>query len=154
MNTPPDTRPASRAPLYIALAVVVAVVAASLLVVFTRGGSAPLDPSTPEGVVQLYAQAVIDGDTDAAEQYLHPDLAEDCERFGEVYPGDLRVTLRSTAERGESATVTVVVAQSGGSGLFGPSEYQSNERFSLKRSGTDWRITDAPWTFDICERSW
>ncbi|WP_104061340.1 hypothetical protein [Arthrobacter sp. 4R501] len=49
----------------IALLVIVA-----LAVVFTRGQTEALDGSTPQGVVQRYSTAVIDGDTATANSYL------------------------------------------------------------------------------------
>lgn len=148
-------RPSSRLPLLLTLIALVAVIAVALVVVFTRGASAPLDESTPEGVVQRYVQAILDGETDAAEEYLHSELTADCEPFDyHRHPSseEVRVTLRGTTESGDTATVRVIIAYPGGSGLLGPTEYQSEERFSLKRDADLWRITDAPWDFTICER--
>ncbi|QTV79407.1 nuclear transport factor 2 family protein [Microbacterium sp. NIBRBAC000506063] len=155
MNTPAEAAPrASRLPLFIAIGTVVVIVVVALVVVLTRGGAAPLDESSPEGVVQRYVQAVIDGDMAGAEQYLHPELTEKCDTLEGYQPGDVRVTLRRTVERGDTATVDVIIVHSGGSGLFGPSEYQSDDRFALKRDGDAWRITETPWEFTICERVW
>src|SRR5690606_14946781 len=125
------------------------IVVVALVVVLTRGGAAPLDESSPEGVVQRYVQAVIDDDVAGAEQYLHPELTEKCEALDGVLSDGVRVTLRRTVERGDTATVQVIIVYSGGSGLFGPSEYQSDDRFTLKRDGDAWRITETPWEFTI-----
>ena len=54
--------------LLIVIATVVALVVVALVVVFTRGGAAPLDESTPAGVVQRYTQAVVAGDQEAARE--------------------------------------------------------------------------------------
>lgn len=100
----------------IALVVVIAVIA-----VFVRSAPVSYDESTPEGVVQRYAQAVVDGDIDTALTYLDPEIAESCE---EVPTGtdDVRVTLLETTERDDSARVEVLVATIYGSGPLGASE--------------------------------
>ncbi len=59
---------------------VVLVVVIALIAVFARGGAAPLDPATPEGVVQRYSQAVVDGDTQTALTYVVPEVADACVR--------------------------------------------------------------------------
>ena len=58
--TDPNRR--SRITLIALIAGVVLVVVIALIAVFTRGGAAPLDEGTPEGVVQRYSQAVVEGD--------------------------------------------------------------------------------------------
>ena len=60
------------------LCLIGALVVVALVVVFTRGAPAPLDESTPEGVVQRYSAAVIEGDEATAITYLVPALGDDC----------------------------------------------------------------------------
>jgi hypothetical protein len=144
----PERRPDRT--LIVVIAVVAVIVVIALVVVFTRGGSAPLDESTPSGVVQRYTEAVIEGDDAAAREYLADGLADDCERVQTGGLDDVRVVLVAATERGDTATVAVSVVTSGGGGLFGPSEYRSDETFGLVRDGTGWAIDRAPWQFAVC----
>lgn len=135
--------------LLVVIGAVAVLVVIALIVVFTRGSAPPLDASTPAGVVQRYTAAVIDGDDRAARDYLAPALREDCEQ---IDPGDqsgVRVTFVATTERGDTADVKVSVVTTGG-GLFGQTEYQSDEVFELVREGSAWVIETAPWQFATC----
>ena len=139
----------ARRPLIALMAGVAVVVVVALIAVFARGGPVEYAEDTPEGVVQRYSQAVIDGDTQTALRYLAPDLADDCER---QQPGtdDLRVTLVETTEREDSARVEVIVATVYESGPFGTNEYRSEEAFDLVRVGGQWYVDAAPWQLMIC----
>lgn len=125
------------------------VVVIALIAVFVRSAPAQYDERTPEGVVQRYAQAVVDGDIDTALTYLVPEIADSCE---EVPAGteDVRVTLLETTEREDSARVEVLVATVYGSGPLGTSEYEYESAFRLVKVGDDWRIRSAPWEFVVC----
>jgi len=135
------------------IAVVAALAVIALVVVFTRGGSAQLDESTPAGVVQRYTEAVLEGDHDAATAYLVPAVAQNCERTDPGTTDDIRVTLAATHERGDTAEVTVTISQPSGGGLFGPTEYQYDTEFRLERAADGWAIETAPWEFAICMES-
>ncbi len=139
----------SRWPLIALLAGVAVVVVIALIAVFARGGPVEYAEDTPEGVVQRYSQAVIDGDTQTALAHLVPELADDCER---QQPGtdDLRVTLLETTERDDTARVEVIVATVYESGPFGTNEYRSEEIFDLVREGGQWYVDVAPWQLTIC----
>jgi hypothetical protein len=142
----------SRRVLIILLAAIGAVVVASLLAVFLRGEPAPLDPSTPEGVVQTYTNAVIDGDLDTAQELLVPEIADDCLRV----PGgtdDYRVTLLESDENGDSARVRVLIVTTYDSGGLGGDSYESEDVFLLSRIGGDWLLETVPWQFAVCEGS-
>jgi hypothetical protein len=139
----------SRITLIALVAGVVLVVVVALIAVFARGGAAPLDETTPEGVVQRYAQAVVDDDTAAAKEYLVPEVAESCEPI----PGgtdDLRITLLETTESGDTARVRVIVVTDYGSGPFGGGEYESEEAFELEKVDGDWLVRTAPWQLAVC----
>jgi hypothetical protein len=129
----------------IALLVVVA-----LAVVFTRGGPAPLDESTPQGVVQRYSTAVIDGDTATATSFLTEGARSLCSGFRDSGPLPTRVVLISTTERDSSALVRVSVVNSGSGGPFGPSEYEMEDRFSLVKTDGKWLIDQAPYQLLSC----
>jgi hypothetical protein len=144
-----DTTRASRITLIALAAAVALVVVVALIAVFARGGPAPLDADTPEGVVQRYAQAVVDGDLETAEGYLVPELVESCERVSRG-ADDLRITLEETTERDDRARVEVLVVTVYGSGPLGPDEYESEEAFDLVRVDGEWRIETAPWDLTVC----
>jgi hypothetical protein len=144
-----DTTRASRITLIALAAAVALVVVVALIAVFARGGPAPLDADTPEGVVQRYAQAVVDGDLETAEGYLVPELVESCERVSRG-ADDLRITLEETKERDDRARVEVLVVTVYGSGPLGPDEYESEEAFDLVRVDGEWRIETAPWDLTVC----
>ena len=153
MMTPmTDTARRSRMLLLALAAAVVLVVVIALIAVFARGGAAQLDPDTPEGVVQRYSQAVVDGDIEAALTYLAPEIAESCERVSRN-GDDLRITLVETTERESTARVEVLVATVYGSGPLGAEEYESEEVFDLVRVGGDWLIRTAPWQLAVCAES-
>ncbi len=136
--------------LLVVLIIVAALIIVALVVVFSRGAPAPLDASTPGGVVQRYTQALVDRDQTAARSYLTPELQENCDRVDPGLLDDVRVTLQSTNERGDTADVRVSVVTTSGGGLFGPSEYQSDEIFHLVRAGSGWAIETAPWQLTVC----
>ena len=131
------------------IAVVVIVVVVALIAVFTREGDRTYPANSPEGVVQRYARAVVEGDTDAALGYLTPDSAADCELW-EAGMADYRITLVRRTVRDSTARVEVIVSEVVGGGLFGPDEYQNQEVFSLQRIDGDWKVENMPWQFRIC----
>lgn len=137
--------------LLVILGVVAALVIIALIVVLTRGEPESLDETTPEGVVQRYSAAVIDGDEEAAKAYLVPELADDCVRI-ETSPGaSMRVTLIDTEEREESADVRVRIVTTYGGGMLGSDEYEEEGVFDLVRDGDGWLVERAPWPLTICD---
>ena len=137
--------------LLVILGVIAALVVAALVVVFTRGEPEALDESTPEGVVQRYSAAVIDGDELAAREYLVPELADDCRPVDNGPVDGIRVTLVSTTERDESADVDVLVITSFDGGPFGSSEYEEEGTFDLVAADGGWQIESAPWRLTVCD---
>ena len=136
--------------LIVILSVIGALVVIALIVVFTRGAPEQLDESTPEGVVQRYSAAVIEGDEASAREYLVPEIADDCERF-EPGPVDrMRVTLVGTTERDDTADVDVLITVSYEGGLFGSSDYEEQGSFDLVAADGGWLIETAPWQLTIC----
>ena len=139
----------SRAVLIAVLSAIALVVVIALVAVFTRGAPAPLPADTPQGVVQRYSQAIVDGDVDEALGYLVPAVADDCERMP-LGTDDFRVTLLETTESGDTARVRTMVVTIYGSGPLGQSEYESEELFELERIEGDWLIARAPWQLSVC----
>jgi hypothetical protein len=138
----------SRWPIVALLAGIAAVVLIALVAVLARG-PAQYDPGTPEGVVQRYSQAVIDGDHATALTYLVPEVAESCEKLPSG-SGDHRMTLLGTTERDDTARVEVLIATIYDSGLLGPGEFESEEAFDLVKDGDSWLIETAPFQLSIC----
>lgn len=147
MNAPP-TRPDRT--LVVILSVIAALVVVSLAVVFSRGEPKQLDASTPEGVVQRYAAAVIAGDESAAAAYLTAEALDSCQDFNTAVTDNIRVTLVSTTERADSADVKVSIVTSYESGPFGASESESEDAFDLARIDGEWLIDRAPWQLAVC----
>lgn len=148
MTTMSDAR-RTRMTLIALAAGVVLVVVIALIAVFARGEAPPLDESSPEGVVQRYSQAVVDGDLETARTYLAPDLADDCDRVSPP-SDDLRVTLLETTEREDTARVRVLMVTVYGTGPLGADEYESEESFDLVRVDDGWLIETAPWQLTVC----
>ncbi|MRX43587.1 nuclear transport factor 2 family protein [Agromyces kandeliae] len=144
-------RPRPDRTLVVILAVLGALVVLALVAVFTRGEPEQLDADTPEGVVQQYSAAVIDGDEAAAMELLVPELAEDCTRMPAAEPAGIRVTLVDTTVRDDTADVDVLIVTTYGDGPFGSSEYEERGVFDLVRVDGEWRIESAPWPLTICD---
>lgn len=136
--------------LIVILSIIAVLVAVSLAVVFSRGKPALLEESTPQGVVQRYAAAVIEGDESAAAAYLTDAARSQCVGFERPSSNNLRVTLVSTTERPASADVRVLIAVSSGGGPFGNSEYETEDVFDLAKSNGKWLVDSAPWQLRVC----
>lgn len=145
--------PAARKPdriLIIILSAIAGLVILALAVVFTRGEPQALDESTPAGVVQRYSTAVLDGDTRTADAYLTAEARSLCSGPFGGGPLPTRVVLISTTERDNSAQVRVSVVSPGPGNLFGPSEYEMEDRFALVRTDGKWMINQAPYPLLSC----
>lgn len=136
--------------MFVLLAVVVAVVVVAIIAIFTRSAPTLYAEDTPEGVVQRYSQAVIDGEIGEAESYLVPDVVDDCFRMV-TETGDRQVILVDTNESGDTATVEVRIVTTYGSGPFGANQYETESRFELDRDGGRWLIAVSPWELAVCE---
>lgn len=136
--------------LLVIVSLIAAVAILALVVVFTRGAPAALDPATPEGTVQSYAHYVIAGDRTHALELLTENVRENCERAEPYAMSSLRVTLVSTSVTGDNAVVRVSIASNSGSGPFGGSDYEFEGTFALEQEGGEWRIDSAPWELMIC----
>lgn len=126
----------------------VLVIAAVAAVVGTRG-VADFDPESPEGVVQRYVQAILDGDDERALALLVDPESECYDRERE----DFRMTLADVEVDGDRAEVEVTITRGGGDPPFDGYPYATEDVFDLRRVGDDWRISGAPWQFQICEES-
>lgn len=145
----PAPAPARRS-LVILVSAIVLLVIVSLVVVFARGEPERLDESTPEGVVQRYSAAVLDGDEDAALEYLADEARVDCGMIHTM--NDLRVARVATEESadGDSVDVTVSLGRPSSGGIFDGSSFEYEDTFALVRDGDEWRILTAPWDLAFC----
>jgi hypothetical protein len=145
-----DQSPKPDRTLLVILSIIAALVVIALAVVFLRGTPGVLDRATPEGIVQAYSTAVIDGDRAAAKEFLAKDLRDNCETVEPGLTGGMRVTLVSSTVRTDSATVRVSVVTNYGNGPFGSSESESDAAFDLVNEGGSWAIANAPWQLTLC----
>ena len=109
-----------------------------------------LDPSTPEGVVQRYLQAVVEGRRSLARSYLSDRLQDECDSgFPRYVARDAyRIEWIDTVVDGSEAWVDVLVAEED-LGIF-DSYYEFNAGFTLQDSADGWRITDQEWPWYAC----
>lgn len=130
--------------LVVGLAVIAAVVSAN------RTTPSP-DLSTPEGVVQAYVVAVIDGDQEKMETFLDPSLG--CEAPFPFFspPQAASLSLVSSRTSGSTATVVVEISQGQGGGPFLGDNYTHREDFSLVLRGDRWLISGNPWPVYQCK---
>lgn len=138
--------------LKVLVGVVVAVAALAVAVVALRPATAPLDPASPEGVVQQFLDAWLERDEDVAVSLLID--GEDCEpHFFDGEDTTLRAVLEGTEVEGDRAEVRVAVTETYGEPLDS-SQYTSVETFDLERTEEGWRIDQLPHRFELCpERS-
>ena len=135
----------------VVLAVVIAIVAllAVLAGVFTATRQQPEpDPSTPDGVVQLYALALIRGDDDEAVRYLDPSLGCSAPLPGVMRPLRASLTVADTRVTGARATVLADVTESQGGML---NTWEHREEFQLTQTDGEWFLTGNPWPVYGCK---
>lgn len=107
------------------------------------------DRTTPEGVVQAYVAAVVDGDHRAAADLLAEDSPCDVTDLDGSYVPELdRVVLLDAEVDRDSASVDIETVAA--EGPFGAFDVTERHTFRLERSGTDWRITGRPWPLYEC----
>lgn len=117
--------------------------------VFTATRPAPeIDPTTPDGVVQLYTLAIIDGDTDKALTYLDPALGCNDPSLNLEFSQD-RVNLSIVSTRIAGDTATVVADLSEYSGAF--SSWEHRETFELRQIDGEWLLSSPSWPIYGCK---
>ncbi len=120
--------------------VVVALVAAGVL-----RETPELDPSTPEGTVQAYLQAVFDGDDEAASALIE----SKCDTKANLGPGSpvegVSASLKSVEGDDTQATVVVTMSQPTQDPFGGLSEWE--EWFNLLNRDGTWLIQEPVWPY-------
>jgi len=134
------------------LAIVVALVVLVIVLVGVLAANRSVsdhDLTTPEGVVQAYVAAVVDGDHDEAAGLLAEDNPCDAGDLDGSYVPELdRVVLLDAEVDGDRASVDIETVTA--EGPFGAFDFTERHTFRLERSGTDWRITGRPWPLYEC----
>jgi hypothetical protein len=135
-------------PLLVGAVVILVVLALAVIAIVVGGRTISLDPDSPEGVVQRYTQAVIDGDRPAAESLLAD--GDTCDSYQDPYiDNDIRVTLGDVRITGDTAVVGVTIGYGGGD-PFAPYDFSDRSRFLLTNTDGAWLIDETPWPFMIC----
>lgn len=133
--------------LVVLLALVAAFAVVGALVANSR--QITVDPSSPEGVVQSYLRAVIDGDGPRAVEYLEPQskcTADDFTRYQVTNISEVRLV--ESDINGSDAKVAVDL-EMGGNGLMGD-VWRDRQNFALKNIDGQWRISGTPWPMFEC----
>lgn len=151
LSTPAAAGSADRKTLLVVLVIVAVLVVAALVAVFARGGAQQLDPTTPEGVVQSYATAVLEGDFDAARELHVASLSvEGCDPVSAHPSSSTRLTLVDTRIRGDSAVVTVTIDNGYGGPFGGDSGYREQFELAQQSGSGAWYVSYTPWMFQVC----
>lgn len=105
--------------------------------------------SSPEGVVQMYLTAIIEGKNDQAASYFATDSECDASDIDRAYVSEtLRVNLVSTSIDGDSAYVKID-ANTGASGPFDDG-YTESHTYRLSKESGSWLIEGIPWPLWDC----
>jgi hypothetical protein len=131
---------------------VVAIVLVGVAVAATGGRVRAFPDGSPERTVQLYLEAVSDGDEDAALEYLSADLQRQCEdlvsRGGPIsYQGrdGVHAALEEATVRDGLARVQVRLTETYGDPPFGGGESTHTQEFELRQFDGEWRFVESPW---------
>ena len=139
------------------LAVVVGSVAVLAVIAAVVAATRPpptLDPATPDGAVQIYLRAMLEGDTETATARLSSSTGCDEGDVASAFvTNSARIVLVDSTVDGATAIVTVEIIESSGSGPFEGSEFSHEERFTLRNEEGSWLLVDEPWPLYFCDRS-
>jgi len=135
------------------LPVVGVVVVVALVAIGLARGPADFDPSTPEGTVQLYIEALVAGDFDTAASYWADGGCRPPSTTPTGGPPDVSASLVSSDGNDIEASVVVRLTENSQDPLGGLYEYE--EWISLIRQDDSWRIRQPSWPYydQVCEES-
>lgn len=131
----------------------VAVLAFVAVLVTVAGGPTDYDPDSPEGVVQAYVEAVVDGDHREAAALLaeeSPCGLDDLDEW--FFDADVRVVLREVRIEGDDADVAVSIAESPAGSVFAGAERFRRHTFRLVGGPGQWQVSGTPWPMVECGR--
>jgi hypothetical protein len=111
------------------------------------------DPSTPEGTVQSYMAALVDGDFETAAEFWAADgcMPRSIEPTGGA--PDVAATLVSVDGNDEDSTVVIGITDNAADPVDGIYEYQ--EWFTLVKEKDGWKIRQPSWPYydQVCEEA-
>lgn len=134
--------------LVVCLILIVGLVVISLS---TKKAAVTLDRTTPQGVVQAYVAAVLDGQTSDAVKYLAAESrcdVSDLDRIGVVDGETSRVDLLSTKINGDRAQV-IVNAEVPFTAPFQSFMFEKHTLRLVQENGS-WLLTGVPWPLYDC----
>jgi hypothetical protein len=116
-------------------------------------GPAEFDPATPEGTVQLYIAAVVEGDFETAAAFWADGGCRPQSMTPTGGVPDISASLVSSDGNDIEATVVVKLTENSQDPLGGLYEYE--EWISLIRQDDAWKIRQPSWPYydQICEES-
>ena len=107
-------------------------------------------PNTPQGVVQLFLQAVIDGKNEDAATYFSISSTCDATDIDRSWiPDTVRVSLTNTEIDADRAYIDVAVDMNQDQ-LFGDL-YTEKHNFRLALESGNWKILGIPWPLYSCD---
>lgn len=107
-----------------------------------------LDPGSPEGVVQLYLQAIADEDYVAALSYTSAEIKANCSATNigaNTYYDTFNAVLGDVVEIGDRVRVSASIQS--GSAALDPGRDGYYEQFVLAMEGGDWVLVEDPWPY-------
>jgi hypothetical protein len=141
-----------RVPSWVGPVAGIAVVVGLVLIGLTRG-PAEFDPATPEGTIQVYIGALVDGDFDTAASLWDEDGCIPSSTIPSGGAPDASASLVRVEGSDIEATVVVRLTENPRDPLGGL--YEREEWFTLIRRGDSWRIRQPSWPYYdlVCEDS-
>jgi hypothetical protein len=106
--------------------------------------------TSPEGIVQMYLRAVIDGKNEEAVRYFSQSSTCDATDIDRSWmPENVRVNLTDSRVESDKAYIDVAVDISSG----GPFDdyYTEKHTFRLSRENGSWKILGIPWPLYSCD---
>lgn len=122
---------------------VVAVVA--LVIVGLTRGPAEFDPGSPEGTIQLYIEALVEGDFDTAASFWDESGCFPASSIPSGGSPGASASLVRVEGNDIEATVVVRLTESSPDPLGGLYDYE--EWFTLVRRGDSWQIRQPSWPY-------
>jgi len=125
----------------------------TLVVIGLNREPAALDPDTPEGTVQAYIGALVEGDFEAAVDFWSDDGCTPSSTIPTRGAPDVSVSLVSVDGNDVQANVVVRISENSEEPLGGLYEYE--EWFTLVRRDGAWRVRQPSWPYYdlVCEES-
>lgn len=124
-----------------------------LVVIGLARGPAEFGPSTPEGTIQLYIDALVDGDFVTAAAFWADDGCIPVSTVPSRGAPDISASLVSVEGNDIEANVVIRITESSQDPLGGLVEY--DEWFNMIRRDSSWKIRQPSWPYyDIaCEEA-